>query len=466
MESLPIELIECILDNLNSDKNALYRCSLVEKAWVVPSQRHIFEKIDLDGCSPASRSFLKTKTERLIAIFDEKPHLASSVRFLGLHLQLYATILPENLAEAAKVIQRLSGVDAIQLTYFRWETLSPLLRMALIDVLKAPSLTRITLFEFTIPTFVELASLLGQATHLKALSVKRGDFNRIRIPITSDMVINPPRSIKLDELETDDIDAFISWFQDESCPFEVQNLRYLRLNAYSTRDYQLVAFMVQHSSCSITKLELQYCYGLQNFDLIHLGHTPNLHTLTLNCQECFVGTDSIVRWIEFLFRPRDRNGNSGNAHPLRHFTLLLSTRSWDAAQWEAQCEQFAILDARLQNAMFSSLDMVNIVVKASKTQIMSSTEKLYLASQSIPHPSTVTDQSGLEIFYRSTSNFLLQLHNFVAEARRNLEKCDLEDTRPVPLAKTLDFHWGSLLSPIRRLPPEIMSKILELAIAG
>ncbi|KAE9387144.1 hypothetical protein BT96DRAFT_927743 [Gymnopus androsaceus JB14] len=47
---LPNELIDCILDNLSSDKNALSNYSLLKKAWVVPSQRRIFAKIELDGC--------------------------------------------------------------------------------------------------------------------------------------------------------------------------------------------------------------------------------------------------------------------------------------------------------------------------------------------------------------------------------------------------------------------------------
>ncbi|KAE9391670.1 hypothetical protein BT96DRAFT_925158 [Gymnopus androsaceus JB14] len=46
---LPNELIDCILHNLSSDKNALSICSLVEKACVVPSQCRIFAKIELDG---------------------------------------------------------------------------------------------------------------------------------------------------------------------------------------------------------------------------------------------------------------------------------------------------------------------------------------------------------------------------------------------------------------------------------
>ncbi|KAE9387990.1 hypothetical protein BT96DRAFT_927311, partial [Gymnopus androsaceus JB14] len=47
--SLPNEFIDCILHNLSSDRNALELFSC-RKAWVVPSQRRIFAKIELDGC--------------------------------------------------------------------------------------------------------------------------------------------------------------------------------------------------------------------------------------------------------------------------------------------------------------------------------------------------------------------------------------------------------------------------------
>ncbi|KAE9396249.1 hypothetical protein BT96DRAFT_1021438 [Gymnopus androsaceus JB14] len=46
---------------------------LSKRPWVVPSQRRIFEKLELDGHALS----LQNKSERLIAIFDEIPHLAS-----------------------------------------------------------------------------------------------------------------------------------------------------------------------------------------------------------------------------------------------------------------------------------------------------------------------------------------------------------------------------------------------------
>ncbi|KAE9388879.1 hypothetical protein BT96DRAFT_1025276 [Gymnopus androsaceus JB14] len=70
--------------------------------WVVPSQRPIFEKLELDGHALS----LKNKSERLIAIFDKTPHLA-----LGVQLLKYEGFY-DWITEG--VIQRLSKVDTIE----------------------------------------------------------------------------------------------------------------------------------------------------------------------------------------------------------------------------------------------------------------------------------------------------------------------------------------------------------------
>ncbi|KAE9389818.1 hypothetical protein BT96DRAFT_1024877 [Gymnopus androsaceus JB14] len=101
------------------------------QAWVVSSQRCIFAKIELDGRLMRS---LQRKTERLIAIFDDKPHLASSVRLLGFRrFNLDSRPKKEEVyAQIAKgVIQQLPKVETIEFNDIDWRTLSPLLRVFL-----------------------------------------------------------------------------------------------------------------------------------------------------------------------------------------------------------------------------------------------------------------------------------------------------------------------------------------------
>ncbi|KAE9385517.1 hypothetical protein BT96DRAFT_928755 [Gymnopus androsaceus JB14] len=107
---------------------------------------------------------------------------------------------------------------------------------------------------------------------------------------------------------------------------------------------------------------------------------------------------------------------------------------------------------------------------------MSDVEKLWLTSQSTPSPSPA-DQSDLDLeedfsraFSLSRSNLIpnsaverSQLRTLIEETRRNLQKFELQDAQRVQLAKILELQ-ESLLSPIRTLPPEIMSEIFEFVI--
>ncbi|KAE9396254.1 hypothetical protein BT96DRAFT_996863 [Gymnopus androsaceus JB14] len=194
VESLPNELIDCILDNFSSDKNALSNCSLIEKAFF-PCQHRIFEKLELDG-----RFVDSSSSERLIAIFDEKRYLASSVRLLNLrNFNLERPEKDEVYARIAEgVIQRLYKVDTIEFNDVRWQTLSPFLRTALFDAFEAPSLTRIAITMCLFPTFADLASLLSRPPCLKALTIRTVFCGSMNEPTASDIVAMP-RSITLDE---------------------------------------------------------------------------------------------------------------------------------------------------------------------------------------------------------------------------------------------------------------------------
>ncbi|KAE9388975.1 hypothetical protein BT96DRAFT_1025231 [Gymnopus androsaceus JB14] len=354
VESLPNELIDCILDNLSCNKIALSNCSLVEKAWVLPSQRRIFEKLGLNGHADSL-----VKTERLIAIFDEKPHLASSVRLLNLWSfnnvegpekeMLHARI-------AEGVIQRLSKVETIELDYVYWPILYPLLRTALSDAFQAHSLTRIAITGCSFHTFADLASLLSHATYLKALTIRLLNCGRRNEPTASDFAI--PRSIKLDEFATDDTDTFTPWFKEELCPIAIRYLRFLRMRIFGrnpTTIYQSVAFIVRHAGFSLTKLELEYQNGLGDSGLIHLGHIPNLDSFVLDICKSRAGTDILIPWIRSFFEPL--LNLDGHTHPLRHFTLVINIDfdESDPDQWEWEWDQYAVLNRLFAQPVFAPL---------------------------------------------------------------------------------------------------------------
>ncbi|KAE9384338.1 hypothetical protein BT96DRAFT_929343, partial [Gymnopus androsaceus JB14] len=348
---LPNELINHILENLYFDKATLKKCALVGKAWAHASQRGLFETIVL-------YDRMKTKLERLLAIFDENPYLASVVRCLTVNF------CSEDASPwAAQVIQRLSKVKHVLLDSCAQNMLSdfPLLREALYDIFSIPSLTRVTIEHCRFSNFVELASLLSHATYLKVLAVESMYCADTDLPLSSDLIPNlPPRSIKLDEfvVTTSAFMSLIPWFKQETCPFDVQDLQFLHARLASTPRLRVSAdFLVQRAGHSLTKLELEYQYGIEECGF-HLGHLPNLDSFMLDNHQSTDRANDIIPWMQSFFKPLNLDG-----HPLRHFTLIILVPSANSAQWESECDQYAILDILFAKPVFESLAMVNIVLK-------------------------------------------------------------------------------------------------------
>lgn len=150
-ETLPNELVDCILENLYFDTETLLNCALVGRAWVSPAQRGIFRQVVLHD----NTSYLKA-TLRLDALFDAKPHLAAYVQLLELRwfmpLYRHHQQQPSDLHIAnANIVQRLSNVK--KLLFFRvdWTILFPVLKEALAKICMAPSVTQVSLIHLKIP---------------------------------------------------------------------------------------------------------------------------------------------------------------------------------------------------------------------------------------------------------------------------------------------------------------------------
>lgn len=242
----PNELIGCILENLYPDTRTLLNCAFVGRAWVYPSQRGLFHHIALDLPIPHipstdyyethNEAFLQT-TERLISSFDTNPHLASYVRSLQL---VKSRKLPESAMgyqepvynATANIVHQLSNLHKVSLLV-HWTDLSHSLKTSLTDMLRSSSITQLSLIQFHIPTFAEVASWLGHMPYLKILNVHlfcdHWDLPDPSFSESEDEVQGcPPRSIQLEQLQlTSDADLipFAAWFQQDSCPFQVQNLQ-------------------------------------------------------------------------------------------------------------------------------------------------------------------------------------------------------------------------------------------------
>lgn len=269
MISLPLELLDCILEHLYHDKATLLSCALVEKAWVAPSQRGIFHILVLlppdpdpynDQLEALSKVYVKS-TEQLVGYIDANPRLASYVR--SLHLAMFCNISQTVDWEAvytstAMVIRRLSNVESLSLSCISWGSLSPSLTDSLIKMLRAPSVTRIFISNFNIPAFDDCALLLTQATNLKGLVVNNMFCNDWALP-ENPYLLTPSRLIQLDELETDSSSVFASWFQQDTCPLQIQNLRSLKivLEEKINDCSQKIAFMLQQAGGNLRELQIQ-----------------------------------------------------------------------------------------------------------------------------------------------------------------------------------------------------------------
>lgn len=234
----PNELVDRIVKNLYLDTATLLKCSLVGKAWVYPAQRGIFQELVLDVPASAKEPTdqYSNRMESLATLFAEKPSLASYVRSLVVRGALFgfdAGRVPVLVSMAwTRLVKPLSNVNRLSLCAISWGVMELKLKEALTDLVRvAPSLTHVSLIEFTIPRFAELVTFLGHATHLKVLrasQVQEGyDYSRKTLQETT------PRSIRLDELVLEnDVRLFMDWVEQDSCALDLQNLKGLRINRY------------------------------------------------------------------------------------------------------------------------------------------------------------------------------------------------------------------------------------------
>ncbi|KAE9392234.1 hypothetical protein BT96DRAFT_1023698 [Gymnopus androsaceus JB14] len=346
---LPNELIQCILDHLYCDTPTLLNCALVARFWAVPSQRGIFREIVLKfphfGVFESARSMktkyrLFTRSFRKIDATLANPRLASYVQSLKLYnFGFYSSgeaIVDSLHAAAARIVHRLSKVNKVQLS--------------------APSLTQVYLSDFSLFTLAELSSLLGHATHLKVLHVEKDRHSRDGLSILQSPVeeSGAPQSIQLDQLGFGRyfarFDLLLTWLQQDWCPFDVRNVRVLRIGPSPE-----ASEMVRYLGRNLRELELLAERGglpwpINDF----LEHIPNLHSLTLHII-------ANIRYTEALFEPLRLPNPDGTRFSLQHLTVnFMFYSAGTFLDHQNLCEQWAVLDAMLERPEFPLLEMVHI----------------------------------------------------------------------------------------------------------
>ncbi|KAE9403617.1 hypothetical protein BT96DRAFT_1016856 [Gymnopus androsaceus JB14] len=372
---LPNELVEPILENLYSDKSTLLNCALVGRAWAPASQRGIFQQIVLRLPFPQADKDFATVADaylkangRLVEILDENSRLVFYVR--RLELREFVIWDSEDLVayepihnSTAELILRLSSVEELSFEQVRWDPLPPMLKEALTNMLKAPQLTGISLGLIVSDKFADVVSLLSHATNLKVLKLEVVRCSNWDITPRTDNVAT--RSIQLDrlvlKLEDTPFTTFslADWLQQKSCPFEVRHLLSLRIQYSANLDYHRAASMLDYVGDSLRELQLVTGNPMQAeaLNVLHLGHTSNLHILKLFR---VMQDDSYtpVPWIQSLFKPFIE---SGRRCPLQHLTIELLVGHSDALE-TPQWEQWVALDKLFKKPQFASLESVNVIM--------------------------------------------------------------------------------------------------------
>ncbi|KAJ3729618.1 hypothetical protein C8R42DRAFT_171518 [Lentinula raphanica] len=369
--TIPHEIIEYILDNLHSEKAILSNCALVQKSWAISAQRGLFQHITLKFPNTYHEDFDELATaynernEQLIQTFDRKPFLMVCVRTL--ELKQFGQIVPGNFVHrkemlytsTTQLIKRLHNLKSLLFFQGRWDLLSLELQEALMHLFNQPSLTRVTLSFFSILSLQNLASLLSQATNLQVLKLHFPHCYDWGCP-TTPPIDHPSRSIRLDQslcVRSRNIRAFVTWFQHDSCPFEIRELRSLELDVIKPPNDAEFASMLRYTGGHLQDLILHGPFDDQPSGLLHIGLFHDLRNLVmLNALQRAALTP--VPWILSFFRPSQETKRETSS--LRQLTISLfiddvdihGTHQWDAA-WTA-------VDVLFTEHQFMSLETVKI----------------------------------------------------------------------------------------------------------
>ncbi|KAE9400859.1 hypothetical protein BT96DRAFT_992584 [Gymnopus androsaceus JB14] len=368
---VPNELVDCILENLYFDRDTLFNCALVGRAWIRSSQRGIFREIVLGlpsqnepSTEKLTDAYLKAtrRLESLDALFCKKPYLASFVRSLELrwfqHRKLDAPqrAPPEVVyTVTASLVRRLSGLNSLSFLSVNWESLPPFLKVALTDLCLARSeITRFSAVDFFVGTCADLASLLVRMKDLKMLHITMSctyayDCKNLCSELEAS---HPPQSIQLDELRIGNHCHFVDWFSRDSCPFGFHNLKSLGIPS------NLDNMISQYFGTSLKELTL-YDYPFNPASRISqlrcISRAPNLRSLSLGPipQGQRSWNDHPVQWIDTLLKPL--LSLEGNLSPLQHLTISLYLENTLDSHY---FNKWSALDTLLGKPEFASLETV------------------------------------------------------------------------------------------------------------
>lgn len=188
---LPQELVDSIIDHVDSDRNTLFACALVSRSWLHSSRYHLFDNISFH---PQANLPPQQLCAQLYHMLQESPVIIPYIRHLQIfegsvpplhqHLQILESGAYERSGQwiasertLPPLLKLLTNLRQLELSasasspMVRWKSLPFTLQNAICTALKLPSLAYFRLHSWEFPNHVSLASLLSSCQHLKGLSL-------------------------------------------------------------------------------------------------------------------------------------------------------------------------------------------------------------------------------------------------------------------------------------------------------
>lgn len=330
-QMLPQELIDNVIDHFHDDRPSLRACALVCRAWLPSCRSHLFHAISLQPPTVNLRTQIFGKTTdswRLHRMLQTSPVIAQHIR----DLVICEGIVGKEWVNGDETLPLLLG-ELKDLTKFQversasmritWRSLRPLLRSAIIDLLRSPSLVELKLVGLVFDRPAELLQILQscqmlrvlRADHLLFQDEHSLDFSSVvqsvRPPAPLDVLIVGPRTSTalircllhpestIDVKTVRKLSVCISGnFPDVAqllrSTTSVEVLELILMN--DSKDSPLLLPSLPHNP---TTVDLQAYWALPPSDHIDLSHNPHLHTLEVKI-DVIQRQDDPLPWLNAL----------------------------------------------------------------------------------------------------------------------------------------------------------------------
>ncbi|KAF8879394.1 hypothetical protein BD779DRAFT_1155107 [Infundibulicybe gibba] len=258
---LPQELIDLCLDYLSEDTDSLKNCSLVGHSWMLGSRQHLFRRITLSlSCvfnTPGDHHVDLDRFELLHGIFKSAPQIAARVEAFTLSASQLS--LGDQYAAfdstLSCIVEALRNVETFTLCDVWWLGGFNRLTYSILSMLALPSIRSISFRQFSSSVLgLEPSKLLMLAPNLRRLHLERIQPPSIELPYSPLPNPTPIQSLSLSKRCSL---AQFGWMLDARSPFDLRELRELRLGSWVTRvDTLFVERLLRIVGASLVHLEL------------------------------------------------------------------------------------------------------------------------------------------------------------------------------------------------------------------